>query len=186
MLWGKKTKIPVVYLADYPTGAFVTGTGVRNAALEFNTCIYKARDVPTETRRDDINFAKPLNCFEWQSVYVYDFDKGRFETNSVDVPRRGEPFMRVKIYLLVILVTLFIALALVTFSRLGKFFSEKIATNQQDVGGNHRFIVDVALFGQPVCEWRHRSRAPGFRPGIDVRVRIKILKPWRIPAQQRV
>jgi len=121
----EKPKVPVVYLADYPTGAFVAGTAVKNAALEFNTCIYKASDVPAETRRDDTNFAKPITCFEWQNVYVYDFDKERFEANWVDVPRRGEPFVRLKVYLLVIFITLFIALALVTFSRLGKFLSQK-------------------------------------------------------------
>jgi hypothetical protein len=112
-------------MADYPAGAFVTGIGVKNAALEFNTCIYKASDVPAETRRDDIDFAKPITCFDWQNVYVYDFDKGRFEANLADVPRPGEPYMRVNLYLLVILVTLFIALALVTFSHLGKFLSQK-------------------------------------------------------------
>jgi hypothetical protein len=121
----EKPKIPVVYMADYPAGAFVTGTGVKNAALEFNTCIYRASDVPAETRRDNINFAKPITCFEWQSVYVYDFDKGRFQANWADVPRREEPYMRVKVYLLVILVTLFIALAVVTFSLLGKCPSQK-------------------------------------------------------------
>ena len=83
----EKPKIPVVYMADYPAGAFVTGTGVKNAALEFNTCIYKASDVPAETRRDDIDFAKPITCFEWQNVYVYDFDKGTFQANLADVPR---------------------------------------------------------------------------------------------------
>ena len=31
----EKPKFPIVYMADYPAGAFVTGTGVRNAALEF-------------------------------------------------------------------------------------------------------------------------------------------------------
>ena len=121
----ERPKIPVVYLADYPIGAFVTGTGVRNAALEFNTCIYKASDVPAETRRDDINFAKPITCFEWQSVYVYDFDKGRFQTDLAYAPNWGEPYMRVKVYLLVIFVTLFIAISLVTFSRLGQFLSQK-------------------------------------------------------------
>ena len=112
-------------MADYPAGAFVTGSGVRNVALQFNTCIYKANDVPVETRRDDIDFAKPITCFEWQNVYVYDFDKGRFEANLADLPRPGEPYLRVKVYLLVIFVTLFIALALVTFSRIGQFLSQK-------------------------------------------------------------
>ena len=126
----EKPKIPVVYMADYPTGAFVTATGVKNAALAFKTCIYKASDVPAETRRNDTDFAKPITCFEWQSVYVYDFDRGTFQANWADVPRPEEPYMRVKVYLLVIFIILFIALALVTFSRLGNFLSQKIATNQ--------------------------------------------------------
>ena len=121
----EKPKSPVVYMADYPSGAFITGTGVRNAALEFNTCIYKASDVPAETRRHDINFAKPITCLEWQNVYVYDFDKGRFQTNLPDVPTRGQPYVRVNVYLLGIFVTLFIALALVTFSSLDKLLSQK-------------------------------------------------------------
>jgi hypothetical protein len=112
-------------MADYPTGAFVTGAGVKNVALEYKTCIYKANDVPTKTRRDDLNFAKPITCFQWQNVYVYDFDKGRFEANWADVPRPEEPYMRVNVYLLVIFVTLFIVLALVTFSRLGQFLQPK-------------------------------------------------------------
>jgi hypothetical protein len=74
-------------MADYPAGAFVTGTGVKNVSLEFKTCIYKASDVPAETRRDNTDFAKPINCFGWQNVYVYDFDNGRFQTNLADVPR---------------------------------------------------------------------------------------------------
>ena len=82
----EKPKIPVVYMADHPSGAFVAGIGVKNVALEFNTCIYKASNVPAETRRDNINFAKPITCFEWQNVYVYDFDKGRFETSLANVP----------------------------------------------------------------------------------------------------
>jgi len=116
----EKPKTPVLYMADYPAGAFVTGTGVRNVALEFNTCIYRARDVPADTRRDDINFAKPITCFEWQNVYVYDFDKGVFQTDLAHVPRWAEPDMRLNAYLLAIFVILFIALALVIFSRFGK------------------------------------------------------------------
>jgi hypothetical protein len=119
----EKPQMPVVYMTDYPAGAFVTGTGVKNVALEFNTCIYKASDVPPETRRDDINFAKPITCFEWQNVYVYDFDKGRFQPNWADVPWPEEPYTRVYVYLLVIFAILFLALALFTFSPFGKFLS---------------------------------------------------------------
>jgi hypothetical protein len=116
----EKPKHPVVYMADYPSGAFVAPTGVKNAALEFNTCIYRARDVPVVTRRDEIHFAKPITCFEWQNIYVYDFAKGRFQANWEDAPGREEPSMHVKVYLLIIFVTLFIALAVATFSCFGK------------------------------------------------------------------
>ncbi len=113
----EKPKIPVVYMADYPSGAFVTGTGVKNAALEFNNCIYRASDVPAETRRHDIHFAKPITCFEWRNVYVYDFDKERFQTHRAAVPKWEEPAIRVEVYLVVIFVTLLIALALVLLWR---------------------------------------------------------------------
>ena len=120
--YGKeKPKKPVVYMADYPAGAFVTGTGVRNVALEFNTCIYKASDVPAQTRRDDINFAKAITCFAWQNVYVYDFDSGGFQTDLAKVPRWEEPAGRVNAYLYVIVIILLMALALVMGSRSGKF-----------------------------------------------------------------
>jgi hypothetical protein len=121
----EKPKKPVVYMTDYPAGAFVTGTGVKDVALEFNTCIYKASEVPTATRRDKINFAKPLSCFEWQNVYVYDFDKGKFQTNLADLPRREERDTRVNVILLVTFVTLLIALALITFSRSKRFLSRQ-------------------------------------------------------------
>lgn len=121
----EKPKLPVVYMTDYPAGAFVTGTGVRNTALEFNTCIYKASDVPAETRRDDINFAKPITCFEWQNVYIYDFDQGRFQTDLAYAPSWEEPYTHVNVYLLVIFVTLFLAIALVTFSLMGEFLRRK-------------------------------------------------------------
>ena len=131
----QKPRRPVVYMADHPSGAFVSGIGVKNVALEFNTCIYKASEVPEETRREDINFATPLTCFGWQNVYVYDFDRGNFQTDIADVPRLEEPFARLEkrqetparidLYLMVILVTLFIALALLIFTALSNFLRQK-------------------------------------------------------------
>ncbi|MBI2364123.1 MAG: hypothetical protein HYV01_03840 [Deltaproteobacteria bacterium] len=122
----EKPKNPVVYMTDYPAGAFVGGTGVKNVALEFNTCIYRASDVPAETRRDDIHFAKPVTCFEWQNVYVYDFNSGRFQTQLAGVPWWEEPDRRVNRYAVAIFIALFIALALVAFSRLGRSSAQKI------------------------------------------------------------
>jgi len=80
----EKPRTPVVYLTDYPDGAFVTRSGVKNAALEFRTCIYKAGDVPFEAKRSDTDFAAPLACFGWQNIYMYDFEKGKFRTDAAD------------------------------------------------------------------------------------------------------
>ena len=121
----EKPLLPVVYLTDHPAGAFITKTGVKSAALEFNTCIYKASDVPKETRRDHIKFAKPITCFKWQNIYVYDFAKGIFQNSWTGMPPWEEPSMHVNVYLLVIFVILFIAIAVVTFSHLDKFRSQK-------------------------------------------------------------
>lgn len=131
----QKPRRPVVYMADHPSGAFVSAIGMKNVALEFNTCIYKASEVPEETRREDINFATPLTCFGWQNVYVYDFDRGRFQTDIADLPRWEEPSARLEerqetparidLYLMVILVTLFIALALLIFTTLSNFLRQK-------------------------------------------------------------
>ncbi|HET9295635.1 MAG TPA: hypothetical protein VFP18_01960 [Candidatus Binatia bacterium] len=126
---------PVVYMADHPSGAFISGIGVKNVALEFNTCIYKASHVPEETRRDDINFATPLTCFGWQNVYVYDFDKEKFQTDIADLPRwaepsaligkRQEPSAPMDLYLMVIFITLFIAVALLILTPLSNFLRQK-------------------------------------------------------------
>jgi hypothetical protein len=87
----QKPRKPVLYMTDYPAGAFITGTGVKNVALEFKTCIFKAKDVPVETHRLDINFAQPIACFDWQNVYVYDFDKAVFQTDLAMAPKWEEP-----------------------------------------------------------------------------------------------
>ncbi len=82
---------------------------------------------PAETRRDKIDFAKPITCFEWQNVYVYDFQKRSFEADLSDLPVPEEPTMRANVYLLALFLTLFIALALITFSQFGKLLSQRIA-----------------------------------------------------------
>jgi hypothetical protein len=127
-----KPTIPIVYMADHPAGAFVTGTGVKNVALEFNTCIYKASDVPAETRRNDLAFAKPITCFEWQNVYVYDFEENRFQTDLAYVPTWEEPDKRDNLYLLVIFGTLFMALAVVALFTLGQMLPPKKSLKKKD------------------------------------------------------
>ncbi|HVO93849.1 MAG TPA: hypothetical protein VMT22_13455 [Terriglobales bacterium] len=122
----EKPKTPIVYLTDYPAGAFVTRTGVKNAALEFKTCIYKAREVPTETRRENLNFAKPINCFKWQNVYIYDFAKSQFDTRLADLPKWETPDRRVDVQLLLLVFLFILVLALLVFLRLHKFSSQKV------------------------------------------------------------
>ena len=115
----EKPRFPVVYMTDYPAGAFVTGTGVKNAALEFNTCIYRASDVPVETRRTNIKFAKPITCFGWQNIYVYDFDKKTFQTHLTEaLPAPEKPSVRGNVFLVMTFVMLLTALALLRFLRL--------------------------------------------------------------------
>ncbi len=112
----QKPRKPVVYMTDYPAGAFITGTGVKNVALEFKTCIYKASDVPAETRRDDIHFAQPLACFDWQNVYVYDFAKASFQTDLAAAPTWEEPAERAELSRVAVFLSLLMALAVVYFS----------------------------------------------------------------------
>ena len=120
----QKPSRPVLYMTDYPAGAFVTGTGVKNVALEFKTCIYKAGEVPAETHRQDINFAKPITCFEWQNVYVYDFEKATFQTDLATAPNWEEPTPPVNTnpsaILLTAMITLIAILFLMRCKRLGR------------------------------------------------------------------
>ena len=114
----EKPKLPVVYMADYPAGAFVSETAVRNVALEFNTCIYKANEVPAKTRRENINFAKPVSCFHWQNVYVYDFAKASFHDDLAAALQWAEPTARGNAYRIAVLV-LIMGIALILFRLTG-------------------------------------------------------------------
>lgn len=111
----EKPEFPVVYLTDHPAGAFITASDVRNVSLEFNTCIFKAHEVPVATRRDHLNFAEPIACFPWQNVYIYDFDRGIFRTDVAAVPRSLRPSAPVGAYPGGLLALLAIASALVVF-----------------------------------------------------------------------
>jgi hypothetical protein len=126
----EKPATPIVYMTDHPSGAFVAESGVRNVALEFNTCIYKAGEVPSQARRERTDFAAPIACFEWQNIYVYDFAKGEFQTQLAGVPWWEEPTRPVYVYLLVLFAILLLALALAALSRPGMFLRRKIAANR--------------------------------------------------------
>jgi hypothetical protein len=120
----EKPRTPVVYMADYPSGAFVTETSVKNVALQFKSCIYKAAEVPARTRRNDLAFADPIACFDWQNVYVYDFSARTFRTDPAQAPRWPEPSTAADFCVIVVLPLLFIALALVALSAFGIFAAQ--------------------------------------------------------------
>lgn len=110
---GEKPLTPVLYMSDYPAGAFIAQSAVRNVALQFKSCIYKAREVPAVSRRDDIDFAKPIHCFDWQNIYVYDFARGRFRTDLAAVPNWDEPLPPIASYRRAAVIALWIAIAAV-------------------------------------------------------------------------
>jgi hypothetical protein len=129
----EKPATPIVYMTDHPSGAFVAESGVRNVALEFNTCIYKASDVPQETRRHRTNFATPIVCFEWQNIYVYDFAKREFQTQLAGVPWWEEPSRPVPMVLL--FAALFLALVLAALLRSRKFRRRTLAAPLSEPDG---------------------------------------------------
>lgn len=76
---------PRLYIADIPGAAYLWDENfdlARNVSLELKSCIYKIGDIPLKTAQDDIDFAKPIHCFSWQSSFIYNFDLGKFETTA--------------------------------------------------------------------------------------------------------
>ena len=111
----EKPKRPIVYMADYPAGAFISRTSVRNVALEFNTCIFKAVDVPPHTSRTNLRFAKPITCFEWQNIYVYDYATARFQTDLTFLASWEESPTSVQHDRRLLPITLLLAIALISY-----------------------------------------------------------------------
>lgn len=109
----EKPPAPVLYMSDYPAGAFIAKSAVRNVALQFKTCIYKAREVPAVGRRDKLDFATPIHCFDWQNIYVYDFAQGRFRSDLAAMPRWDEETPPLALYRRAIVITLWLTVALV-------------------------------------------------------------------------
>lgn len=78
----ERPKYPIVYLTDLPSSAFTGEISARNVSLEFKTCVYRANDVPAIVEENNLNFAEPIKCFDWQSSYVYNWDLQKFETKD--------------------------------------------------------------------------------------------------------
>ena len=120
---------PIVYMVDYPAGAFMTRTGIRNVALEFKSCIYKSSDVPRETSRNNLEFGTPISCFEWQNVYVYDFANARFETDLAALPSWEEPPVAAKTHRGLVGVMVLIAIMLISLLGLWKLHRWRISSD---------------------------------------------------------
>src|ERR1044071_9422598 len=96
--------------------------GVKNTSLQFKTCIYKAVEVPAQTISDNVNFANPIHCFQWQSVYIFDFEKGQFETQVREQEAPAEPTPEPNFFVLVSSVLLVTGLVSALWIR-RRFFS---------------------------------------------------------------
>lgn len=81
-----KPKLPKLYVVDHPGTAFVMDDKAKNISLEFKICIYKEKDVPKNVSPDNVNFAKPIDCFSWQSSFVYNHQTNQYESHSQVVP----------------------------------------------------------------------------------------------------
>lgn len=79
----KKPPTPKLYIVDHPGSAFYSNGTAHNISLQFKTCIYRTKDVPTMVFHNNIDFAQPLNCYEWSSSFVYNHSTGRFESPSL-------------------------------------------------------------------------------------------------------
>lgn len=81
-LYGKKKpKVPRLYIFDRPSQAFYLSGWAHNVSLQFRTCIYKSKDVPAKVSYDNVNFAVPINCYEWNSSFVYNHATNEFESH---------------------------------------------------------------------------------------------------------
>lgn len=82
----KKPATPELFIIDHPgRTAFFMGGGAQNTSLELRTCIYKTKDVPGRTTPDNVYFARPIKCFTWNSIFVYNHDVELFEsTDKID------------------------------------------------------------------------------------------------------
>ncbi len=67
-----------LYMVDHSPSAFIMHGTARNVALDFATCIYRAKDVPRKLKPKDgmkereLITARPVTCFNWISRYQYD------------------------------------------------------------------------------------------------------------------
>ncbi len=82
LYYKEKPTVPRLYVTDHPGTSFLKGSVAKNISLQFKTCLYRTSEIPEITTGDEIDFAKPLHCFEWASSYIYDYKKNDFIKTS--------------------------------------------------------------------------------------------------------
>lgn len=73
---------PELYVRDLPGTAFYLNGRAKNLSLNFKVCLYKTADVPLETKQDDLSFANPIHCFDWDSSFVYNHKLKKMERSK--------------------------------------------------------------------------------------------------------
>jgi hypothetical protein len=82
----------LTYIADLPEGGVISidednkTLSATNSSLDFKTCVYRVKDVPTRGDPAGPDAAPenggPLQCFTWQSRYTYDPAAKDFATDA--------------------------------------------------------------------------------------------------------
>ena len=77
---------PSLYIRDIPGTAVVDDNIAKNISLKFKTCLIKEQDVPLTTDDPEIDLtAKAISCLNWDSSFIYNFEKEKFENlNKID------------------------------------------------------------------------------------------------------
>jgi hypothetical protein len=69
-----------------------------------------------------VNFATPIHCFQWQNVYLFDFDKEQFDTQFKEQEAPTQPTPQPNSLILVSFVLLIVGLVSALWLR-RRFFS---------------------------------------------------------------
>lgn len=75
---------PTVFATDLPGSSNVDGQTAKNSSLEFEVCLFNISDLPARTTPNGLGVdrSKALKCFSWDSKFVYDFSKKKFQMSG--------------------------------------------------------------------------------------------------------
>lgn len=78
LYYKEQPKKPYLYTDDHPGTAFFQNNRAKNISQEYRTCLYKTKDIPLTGSPKDLNFAKPVKCFNWNTSFIYNFSTKEF------------------------------------------------------------------------------------------------------------